>query len=277
MKTIKTLYPNGKIKAVSFSYDDGVCFDKQLISILDKNGLKGTFNINSGCLNSEIGWQTTDGKDRISLIDEAEAAEVYKNHEVAIHGLTHPFWSNMPKEQALYQMQQDKINLERIVGYPVRGLAYPFYSYDENIHKIAEILGIRYARTAIKGQFFQLPQDPLHFNATCHHNDPEMMTMAAKFIKETFNTLAIFCVYGHTFEFANDHNWNVIEEFCEFIAHRDEIWYATCIQIFDYLNASKQLIFTSDCSIVHNPTATDITLMVDNEVIIVHCGETLSL
>ena len=38
---------NGKMKAVTFSYDDGVTQDKRLIELFNKYGLKATFNINS--------------------------------------------------------------------------------------------------------------------------------------------------------------------------------------------------------------------------------------
>ena len=42
-------FPGGKKKALTLSYDDGVEQDIRLIDIMKKNGLKGTFNLNSGC------------------------------------------------------------------------------------------------------------------------------------------------------------------------------------------------------------------------------------
>ena len=39
---------NNKKKAITFSFDDGVEQDVRTIEILDKYGLKGTFNLNSG-------------------------------------------------------------------------------------------------------------------------------------------------------------------------------------------------------------------------------------
>ena len=39
---------NGKKKAITFSFDDGVTQDIRTIEILDKYGLKATFNLNSG-------------------------------------------------------------------------------------------------------------------------------------------------------------------------------------------------------------------------------------
>ena len=37
----------GKLKAVTFSYDDAVTQDIRLIDILNRYGLKATFNLNS--------------------------------------------------------------------------------------------------------------------------------------------------------------------------------------------------------------------------------------
>lgn len=42
---------NGKNKAVTFSYDDGVTQDIQLVNLFNKYGLKCTFNLNSGLMN----------------------------------------------------------------------------------------------------------------------------------------------------------------------------------------------------------------------------------
>ena len=39
---------DGKSKVLTLSYDDGVVQDIRLIGILDKYGIKGTFNINTG-------------------------------------------------------------------------------------------------------------------------------------------------------------------------------------------------------------------------------------
>ena len=46
-------FPGFRRKAVTLSYDDGVRQDKRLISIMQKHGLKGTFNINSGMFEDE--------------------------------------------------------------------------------------------------------------------------------------------------------------------------------------------------------------------------------
>lgn len=47
---MKFLYPNGLEKALTFSYDDGRVFDRKLVEIFNRYGVKGTFHLNSGTL-----------------------------------------------------------------------------------------------------------------------------------------------------------------------------------------------------------------------------------
>ena len=62
-------FPGFKKKAFTLSYDDGVIFDKRLIEIFNENGLKATFNLNSGHFG--------EGR-RLSL---EEAVELYKKYD----------------------------------------------------------------------------------------------------------------------------------------------------------------------------------------------------
>ncbi len=45
---------DGKKKAVTFSYDDGVVYDRRLVGIFNKYGLKCTFNLNSGIMTGAL-------------------------------------------------------------------------------------------------------------------------------------------------------------------------------------------------------------------------------
>ena len=60
-------------------------------------------------------------------------------------------------------------------------------------------------------------------------------------------------VQDHRHEFDDDNNWNVIEEFCALVGGKEDIWYATNIEIIDYLQAAKNLRFSSDHHNVNNP------------------------
>ena len=76
-------FKDGKPKAMTMSYDDGVRQDIRLVEIFNKYGIKGTFHLNSGNL--------TDSYDPNSrCLSKAEIANVYKGHEVSMHTSTHP-------------------------------------------------------------------------------------------------------------------------------------------------------------------------------------------
>lgn len=47
---MRFVYPEGKNKALTFSYDDGQIHDRKLVEILNRHGMKGTFHLNSGML-----------------------------------------------------------------------------------------------------------------------------------------------------------------------------------------------------------------------------------
>ena len=79
-----------------------------------------------------------------------------------------------------------------------------------------------------------------------------------------------------SFRSMND-NWGLIEEFASRISGRNEIWYATNIEIVDYLNASRNLIFTADLSIVYNPSAQDLWITVDDAPVKISGGATVKL
>ena len=67
--------------------------------------------------------------------------------------------------------------------------------------------------------------------------------------------LKLLYVWGHSYEFDNDDNWPLIEEFCQAMGGQDDVWYATNIEIFDCVQTWKQLRFAADSSFVLNPCA----------------------
>ena len=81
---------SGKLKAITFSYDDAVTQDIEFIELLNKYNLKGTFNINSELLGKK-GMLIRENK-RIAhyKVHPDDVKGVYEGHEVAVHTLTHP-------------------------------------------------------------------------------------------------------------------------------------------------------------------------------------------
>lgn len=265
MPKVVMTFPGGRHKVLTMSYDDGKAADRRLVEIFNRYGVRGTFHINSGLLG--IG-------DRIP---ENEVAELYKNHEISAHTLTHPTIARSPKEQLLYEIVEDRKNLEKIAGYTVRGMSYPNGSYTSYIKELLPFLGIEYSRTVNSTGTFSMPDDLLEWNPTCHHNKG-LMQLADDFIQlHKQQYLYMMYVWGHSYEFDNDQNWDLIETFCDYVGNRDEIWYATNIEIVDYIKAFNNLKFSADSQFVYNPSAMSVWLSVDEQIFEVQGGSQLLL
>ena len=76
------LFPGGKKKAMTFSYDDGVIQDRRLVELFNRYHVKGTFNLNTETLGFQ-GFADFQGKHvDISKIAPQEVASLYQGHEV---------------------------------------------------------------------------------------------------------------------------------------------------------------------------------------------------
>ncbi|WP_336782814.1 polysaccharide deacetylase family protein [Paenibacillus illinoisensis] len=258
-------YPGGVMKALTLSYDDGVVHDRRLVNILNRYGLRGTFNLNSGTL----------GKP--GRIEREEVAELYAGHEVAVHTVTHPTLPYVPDELLNEEIMEDRRALEQLVGYPVRGMAYPNGGFDRELSTKLEWLGLDYARTVESHGRYTLPERPLEWHPTCHHKN-DLAAHAERFIQHSkTGTPLLLYVWGHSYEFNDNDNWEIIEQFGEQIGGRDDIWYATNFEIIAYWKAVKRLECSADRSIIHNPSAISVWFTADQQVIEVRAGETLRL
>lgn len=266
-------FPFGKPKALTFSYDDGVKQDLRLIDIFNKNGMKATFNINSGGLVPAKSGSENGNSNKLSY---EQVLKVYENHEVAIHTLNHPYLDEISLADATYQVIEDRKNLERMFKRPIRGMAYPMGTFNDSVVDILKNCGIAYSRTVISTENFDIPADWLKLNATCHHNNPNLMNLAKRFVCETPNRFPwLFYVWGHSYEFDTFDNWNVIENFCAETAHKDDVWYATNIEIYDYITAYRNLIIGVEENMFYNPSLIDIWFVKDGNLYCVKSGETI--
>lgn len=111
------------MKYVTFSFDDGVTQDKRLIELLNKYGLKATFNLNSSLLGLKGGWEFNGKYLNHTKISPMEVKETYARHEVAVHTLTHPNLTGEDDATVAYQVEEDRKQLSRLVGYEVTGMA----------------------------------------------------------------------------------------------------------------------------------------------------------
>ena len=211
---------NGKLKAITFSYDDGITQDIRLVELFDKYGLKGTFN-----LNSELAGTT-------GRISADKIVDTYRNHEVAVHTLTHPSLINLDNDGVVRQIEQDRINLEKLVGYPVQGMAYPYAATNERVVEVIKNeTKILYARTADSTYNFELQTDLLNFKPTIYQCERDkMFELAYEFLELKPDYPKLFYIWGHAYEFDKECygiSWEQMEEFCKLISGRDDIFYGT--------------------------------------------------
>ena len=274
MSKIKFSYPNGKMKAVTLSYDDGVEQDFRLVKILNENNIKCTFNLNSQ-VPAGYNW-TCNGKD-IFRINLKENINLYEGHEVAIHTCTHPKLIELSKEEVIREVYDDKIELQNIYNRKIEGMAYPFGDYNDEVIETLKELGVKYSRTIEDTERFGFPKEYLAWHPTCRHRSENLMDLAKEFIESNDEEMKLFYLWGHSYEFDVDNNWDIIEKFCHYIKNRDEIWYATNIEIYDYMKALELVEIDEESKFIINKCDKKVWLYVDEELKSINSGEILKV
>ena len=256
-------YPQGKPKAVTFSYDDGWKSDLRLAEIFKKHGFKATFNLNTKMWLSE-------NERNLSVSDVKSLLAA--GHEIANHGAFHKALGITDRVAGIKDVLDGRQGLEEILGGIIRGYAYPDTMRNitgDNYLRIKaflEDLGMVYARLCGKdSDNFDLPDDFHAWYPNAHHDNPEIFNYIEKFNKMDVKSLYIasrhprlFFVWGHSSEFESKGNWDRIEKICEMLSGKDDIWYASCIQIYEYVEAYNALRFSVDGNTVYNPTLIDV-------------------
>lgn len=277
-------FPQGKTKAVTFSYDDACRQDLRTAKVLDEYGMKGTFNVNSGSIAETTGgWHLTEDEIKENILD--------KGHEIAVHGIWHKAPGLLRPIEGIQDALNCRIDLENRFGRIVRGMAYPdsgilcmLHSTNyEKVKNYLQELEICYARTlGHDNNQFELPNDWLDWSPTAHHDHPAILDWAKQFVNIDVNNeydssrrAKLFYVWGHSFEFDGKNNWEHLTEICEALAHKDDTWYATNMEIYEYVTAYESLVFSADGSRVYNPTLFEVWFDDDRTLYSIKPGETI--
>lgn len=283
MRSIFMRYPEGKAKAVTFSYDDGAPQDQRLAELFNKYNMKGTFNFNCDLM-------------REGNFTKEQMHEYFlsKGHEIAIHGANHRANGNLRPIEGIRDVLDCRLALEAKCDRIIRGMAYPdsgitqmgnFGTYEMVKQYLIE-LDIAYARTlGGDNNTFMLPADFHAWMPTAHHNNPQIMAFIDEFLKLDISTKVyharrvprLLYIWGHSFEFDLNDNWEHMEEICKKLSNNDEIWYATNIEIYDYVEAYKSLKYSADGHRIYNPTLFTLWLDVDGTLYSVKSGETICI
>lgn len=256
-------YPGGVRRALTMSFDDGKLADIRLAELFKKYGIKATFHYNSANIGKE------------SYVTADDVRKIGEYHEVSCHGQTHAFLDKIPASFAVKEILEDKQALEDITGELVRGLSYPYGTYTNEVLTLLPMLGIEYSRTINNTNSCYLPDNFLEWNPTCHqsHDIDKMWNKLMKFNKH----IRLLYIWGHSYEFDRDNTWERMENFCKMAGNNEEVWYATNIEIKDYITAMRGLVFSADQKIVFNPSAQTVWFGVDGEVMSIKGGETIKL
>lgn len=237
------LWKGGKKKALTLSYDDGTIHDRRFIDMLNKYGIKCTFNLISGVFRDdhfEVDYSETPIEDhKWVIVAKDEVSKLYEGHEVASHTVTHPRMNALSFDEVKTEVNDDRKVLQELTGYEINGFAYPWGEYDDQLIQRLDSLGIVYARNVEDRQDFSIPENFLSWNPTCHHDNPDLISLFNKFI-ESDNEGELFYLWGHSFELYINNNWDVLEEFFKLVSlHKDEIWFATNMEIYNYVKENK--------------------------------------
>ncbi len=232
-------------KLLTLSFDDGVTQDERFIRILNKYGIKGTFNINSQLLGTD---STLTIKDKIishKKVLAEKVAEIYSGHEVASHTLTHPFLPTSTVPEIIRQVEEDRKNLSELVGYNVRGFAYPGGGVNFNTD-VSEVIKshtkVEYARTTVCTYNFDVQDDLYVFNPTIHllKEKEKLISLWNEFCNSEIDEIKLFYIWGHTYELDVDDDWQFFEDFCKLISGKEDVYYCTNIEAFDYIKSKKK-------------------------------------
>ena len=224
----------GKNKALTFSYDDGVTQDIRLIEIFNKYNLKATFNIKSELLGNQGELVRNDVHITHNKNKPEDVKYIYDGHEIAVHTLTHP---TLPKveddNEVIRQVEQDRLNLSELAGYEVIGMAYPGGGVNCD-DRVAELIrnntGVKYSRTITTTESFEPYTDIFQYKGTLYHHAQwdKLFEMGEKFLSLKGDTPQVFYIWGHAYEFdIYPERWEQFEDFCKMMSGKEDIFYGT--------------------------------------------------
>jgi len=276
-------FPEGRAKALTFSFDDGSDQDKWLVGLMKDCGLKATFNLNMGLLPEyeDFDFSTLDEavfpcKDTQHRMTFEETTKLFRGSgmEVATHGYVHAVLPWLEDDAVMYEILRDREMLEVMMGESVRGHAYAQGAYDDRICKILKTAGIVYGRTAVFTSNFNLPGDFMRWNPTCQYHSENAMALADAFLnfypgKNIYYTdivgSKLFYIFAHSFEFDVHNNYGTMEALAKKLSGHEDVWYCTNMDYYRYATAFNSLDFNLERTTVYNPSAISVWIYINGK------------
>lgn len=277
MKPIFLRFPNGKDRCLTFSYDDGTKHDRRMTAMMEQAGVKATLNLCSG-------WTPTEtSEDGHLSVDEIGKLAKNPLFEIACHGKTHPYYNRISELQGFMDLAEDRLALEQYTGGMVRGAAYPYGAFDDTVIETFRKAGIVYSRITGDSGLFTLPKNWLAWRPTCHHRNAQKYCESFLSQPVLGSEPLLFYIWGHSYEFDTNNNWELLEQLLATLSGKENVWYATNIEIYEYIMAYQQIYASADGTKLCNPTTTDLWVAVGakwnsaGEIVMLPAGQTVSI
>lgn len=199
-------------KIFLISFDDGTVWDRRFVELLNKYGIKATFNLNSGL--EDFVWQY---EDRFPVRRQilADTVELYRGHEIASHSLHHHWLNTLTPPQLSREVGDDCAALKQLFGLQEIGFGVPFTACNEREVKIIRKF-VRYIRLSEFSDSFAAPADPYHIPIHALYNQPDVRERIAAFAESDL-PVALFVMAGHSYELEVLDHWGYMEELLQYI------------------------------------------------------------
>lgn len=269
-------YPGGKAKTVTLSFDDNQIHDRRLVSMLNRYGLKSTFHVVTS-------WLGRDG-----YLEAGEISSLYQGHEVALHGHSHRSMTELSAQEIIRDISENRRILEDLTGSAVRGMSYPMGGFGPEVTPVLKALDVLYSRTTQATGGFSLPEELLTWQPTIHYTRgtarySQGATYPRTILPEKTQEFlqsgpgSLLYVWGHSYEFPTFDNWDVMEDFCKTLSRQSDIWFATNLEVAEYLLAFRALETAPEGSAVRNPSGRDVWILWDGKSHCLPAGQTVFL
>ena len=195
------------------SFDDGTVYDPRFVELLNRYGIKGTFNLNSGLEN--FVWYY---EDRFPVRRQilSEVGDLYRGHEIASHSLHHHWLNTLTPPQISREIGEDAENLKKLFGLKEIGFGVPFTACGEREIRLIRKY-VRYIRLSEFAESFALPKDPYHIPIHALYNDADVREKIAAFAENDLED-SLFVMAGHSYELEVLNHWEYMEELLGYLS-----------------------------------------------------------
>lgn len=145
-----------KKKYIILTFDDGYKDNYDLLfPLLKKYNMKAVIYMVSDEKYNR--WDVeASGEKKFDLMSKDEMLEMHKSGLVEFggHTLHHPKLDTLTEEEQKYEIEENKIYLEKTLGEKLYSFAYPYGIFNETSKKIVKELGFNYGLATDSGAFY---------------------------------------------------------------------------------------------------------------------------